>query len=336
MLNKNTEKPGDLWEIEPSFGKGYYWNFIIDDMMVVSLCELEFYEEFSFSYDVPDFFCFGKYNKNMTNYFYSGPKSQATERILGYAWKGKPFSETVINNCPLKTASISLLPEAVKRLSNSIGVNARVLASAISGLDGMQYAPGLGELFDSLFSLRPQQPAARAYYESKIVEACALLVDWWLLKQTKTSSSIRPADHSAINLVVEHIHENLTKNISLKELCQLSCMSASKLNNLFKTLKHKSPIEYARDAKLDYSCQLLANNTASIQEISFCLGFSHQGSFSEAFKSRYGISPKTYRRTHRIMSSSPGLHAQINTAKDETSNKDPRKPLFISQNDSLN
>ncbi len=312
MANEST-LPGELWEIEPDFGKGYYWNYIIDDIMVVSLCELEFYEQFSFAYEVPDFFCIGKYNKNMSSYFHSLVRPQLFEGVLGYVWKHKRFSETVKENSPLQTASMCLLPEAMHRISRHFKVGPLVLASAISELDGMQMVPGLSDLLDSLFTIRPGKTAARAYYESKIVEACALLVDWWLLKQEESEKPIRPADQTAINVTLEYIQENLEKHITLNDLCRLSCMSASKLTVLFKQTKQKSPIEYARDAKLDYACRLLIEDSASIHEISTRLGFMHQGSFSDAFKARYGIAPRTYRRTHASQSTLPGSITRYST-----------------------
>lgn len=325
IYTADNETPGDLWKIDPRFGKGYYWNYIIDDMMVVTICELEFFSDVSFSYPVPDFFCFGKYNKNMSSYMYADKTARAHESILGYVWKKKVFSETAVKNTPLRNVSIALLPEAMQWFSSLFKVNPLTLASAISNLDGTQVVPGLSELFDSLFSIRPCNVAARTYYESKIMEACALLVDWQLLKQSKLDHSIRPADHSALNITLRYIHENLEKNITLKELCRLSCMSASKLTSLFKQTKHKSPIEYAKDAKMDYACRLLAEDTASIQEISSRLGFIYQGSFSEAFKTRYGISPRTYRRSHTIIRPLAGISTRTKTIRKSEEHTDPRK-----------
>lgn len=293
--------PGDLWMIDPQYGKGHYWNYIIEDMMSITICDIELSRDVSCSSQVPDFFCFGKYSKNMTSYFYANRQPQQHEKILGYVWKKGTFSETIKKDVPLRSTSISLLPEALQWMSRLFKVNPLTLAQAISELDGTHLVPGLSELFDSLFNVRPCTVAAHAYYESKIMEACALLVDWHLLKQSKVESlAIRPADQSALNFTLKYIHENLEENITLNELCKLSCMSASKLSSLFKQAKHKSPIEYAKDAKMDYACRLLAEERASIQEISARLGFTYQGSFSEAFKTRYGISPRTYRRSRTI------------------------------------
>jgi AraC-like DNA-binding protein len=341
----NSSAPGELWELDPGFGNGYFWVYRIDDMMAVTICEIECHESFLASYQLPDFFSvstcgapassapayrlhtFGTHGLNaldcggtiyspqghsasssassmhheqMTSYLSPAASPHATSEVLGRVWKRGTLCEALPAHAPRKTVGISLLPDAMQWLGELFRVNPLVLALAISELDGMQQVPGLEGLFDALFAIRPCERMARSYYETKIVEACGLLLDWRLLRRSEQDSSVRSADYSALNVVLRYIHENLEKNITLKELCRLSCMSASKLTVLFKQTKHKSPIEYAKDAKMDYACRLLAEDSASIQEIASRLGFVYQGSFSEAFKGRYGITPRSYRRTHTV------------------------------------
>jgi len=77
-------------------------------------------------------------------------------------------------------------------------------------------------------------------------------------------------------------------------------MSTSKLTNLFKTIENKTPMEYVRDYRLDHACKLLSFGDMPLQEIAIRLGFSHQGSFSEAFKTKYGVTPREYRKSHTV------------------------------------
>lgn len=190
------------------------------------------------------------------------------------------------------------------------------LVLADKELEDLELVPGLSELLESLAMVRPGTVAAKTYYKSKILEAATLLLDWWLLKQRYSEKSIRPADHTAINVTLKYIQDNLEQNITLKKLCQVSCMSTSKLTSLFKQTKHSSPIEYAREAKMDYARHLLVEDSASIQEISSRLGFKHQGSFSEAFKNRFGVTPRFYRSTYALQQSYSGTSTQAKPPDD--------------------
>ena len=76
------------------------------------------------------------------------------------------------------------------------------------------------------------------------------------------------------------------------ELCRIACMSASKLTRLFKQAEGMTPQEYARTLRMERACELLGDTDLSMAEIAARLGFARQGSFSEAFKERFGATPQ--------------------------------------------
>ncbi|MEI3309628.1 MAG: helix-turn-helix transcriptional regulator [Eggerthella lenta] len=79
------------------------------------------------------------------------------------------------------------------------------------------------------------------------------------------------------------------------ELCRIACMSASKLTRLFKQAEGMTPQEYARTLRMERACELLGDTDLSMAEIAARLGFARQGSFSEAFKERFGATPQEFR-----------------------------------------
>lgn len=299
----NPSFPGHYREVSPDLGKGYYWYFPIDDMMAVNIVDLELHTDMTMSYDVPDFFCFGKYNHTMASYFYEkGPAISALSpqrsRILGYAWKHSYFSELIKADQHVRAVGISLLPEAVTQLGSRFGCDPYALAAAISELDGNQVIPGLDEVFETISNIHPCGPSTRVFYESKIAEAAALLIEWWYQKKSNTYAHIRPVDRTSLNIAIEYINDHLSDQITLDDLCLTACMSASKLTGLFKAAEERTPMEYVRELRLEKACKMLAYGDSSLGEIASNLGFSHQGSFSESFKTQYGLTPLSYRKTH--------------------------------------
>ncbi len=74
-----------------------------------------------------------------------------------------------------------------------------MLSRAIASLDGMQDVPGLNMVFDEMKRARPSSITRAAYYEAKVTEAAAMLLDWSLPTRAGAASAIRAADRSALN-----------------------------------------------------------------------------------------------------------------------------------------
>ena len=145
----------------------------------------------------------------------------------------------------------------------------------------------------------PGKTVARSYYECKAIEACTLLVDWWEQHIKQAAPRIRPTDRTAFNLACAYAREHLQEQISLEDLCHISCVSASKLTSLFKDIEQMTPMQYVRERRMERACKLLTETDDSLSEISAAVGFMRQGSFSEAFKERFGITPHQYRKITR-------------------------------------
>ena len=195
----------------------------------------------------------------------------------------------------LDVTSICMLPKGLQRLSLACHCDPLVLSRAIASLDGMQDVPGLNMVFDEMKRARPSSITAPAYYEAKVTEAAAMLLDWSLANARGAASAIRAADRSALNLTRAHIREHLDRAVPSSELCRIACMSASKLTRLFKQAEGMTPQEYARTLRMERACELLGDTDLSMAEIAARLGFARQGSFSEAFKERFGATPQEFR-----------------------------------------
>lgn len=297
-MEENRGRAGSLWVIDPAFGEGTYWYCIIDDMIAVASFGFLFTEDVSFSCDTSDLFCFGSYGRYMVPYF--GTEEGTGDRtLLGYAWRGGDYTQHVRAGDPLTAVSFSLFPQAVQRMSLTCNCDPLTLTSAISSLDGTVSVPGLAELFEEVRLARPLPVTAKAYYQAKVTEACAVLVDWHLRRRMQDAPRIRPVDRTALNLARALIEDNLHRTVTSEELCRAACMSESKLAGLFKRAEGTTPQAYARARKLDRARDLLLDTDRPVADIAASVGYERQGSFSEAFKERFGLAPLAYRRTGR-------------------------------------
>lgn len=290
---------GRGWHIDPAYGKGTYWYLPIDDSIALAVFELLFYEDVAFSAQVPNFFCFGNYGYNMIPYF--APFIDIDEgwergTLLGYAWRNGKCTEVAKAQKHLTVTSISLLPQAATSIAHTIGCDPLTLTSAIASLNGTYRILPLLTAFEEIRQAQLSSLVAQSFYECKIVEACILLVNWWEQHIKDAAPRIRPADRTAFNLACTYAREHLSEPISLEDLCHVSCVSASKLTSLFKSIENVTPLQYVRDRRMEQACELLSNSDDSLSDIARQIGFVRQGSFSEAFKDRFGITPHQYRK----------------------------------------
>lgn len=289
---------GNLWLIDPVWGEGSYWYCSIDDMLTVNVIDMSFSRPIEFRCDTPDLFCFGSYGRNMVPYF-GDIEDPADRTLMGYAWKGQPYVQRVDANKHLDVTSICLLPSGLRRLSLECRCDPVVASRAIASLDGAQEVPGLNIVLDEMRRARPSSTTAHAYYLAKATEATALLVDWSLSNPGAGRRPIRAADQAALSAARMHLRDNLDRSVSSDELCRVACMSASKLARLFRQAEDMTPQEYARMLRMERACELLEQSDLSMAKISSLLGFAQQGTFSEAFKERFGVTPRDYRLSQR-------------------------------------
>jgi AraC-like DNA-binding protein len=97
-----------------------------------------------------------------------------------------------------------------------------------------------------------------------------------------------------LNELFELIEQQFTKAPSLKEVSNFLCLSPSRISHMFKDLCGIGFSQYILCRRLEQSEYLLRENSASITNISFELGFSNPSHFCRNFKEHIGITPTAY------------------------------------------
>ena len=119
----------------------------------------------------------------------------------------------------------------------------------------------------------------------------------FLLECTAAISTVRKTDtNPIIKKVCDYVEENLAEDISLEMAADFAGVSSFYLSKLFKEEKGETYINYVSDKRLEKSCQLLAQTDLSIKEITATIGYNDQNYYSRIFKTKYGLSPKEYRK----------------------------------------
>lgn len=95
---------------------------------------------------------------------------------------------------------------------------------------------------------------------------------------------------------IRTIESNLLSKLTLKELAFLCDMSVSTFKREFEKHYSESPIKWFQNKRLEQAHYLLNQEQKSSSEIYFEVGYENLSSFIQAYKSKYGITPKQHHK----------------------------------------
>ena len=95
--------------------------------------------------------------------------------------------------------------------------------------------------------------------------------------------------------MLEWIDQHLKKNISVKNIADISSICSRECQRIFHRYLNYSPIEYARQRRLLLAAQQLALTDLPVTDIAFNCGFASPSYFTKQFRSLTGVTPTQYR-----------------------------------------
>ena len=113
------------------------------------------------------------------------------------------------------------------------------------------------------------------------------------LKNQKTIPHINQSN-ATMNLLLNYMNENISKNIKLNELIRYSGTNRTTIENIFRENFDVGAIDYFIKLKIEYAKKYLRENNYNITQISEILGYSSIHYFSRQFKKVTGMNPTEY------------------------------------------
>lgn len=100
--------------------------------------------------------------------------------------------------------------------------------------------------------------------------------------------------------ILDYIENNISQNITIKELAKIANLNVNYFSNLFYSTFHMSPTKYIIEKKMDLACRLLSTTDMTISEISDYLGYNNQYYFNTVFKKVFSLPPGKWRNQRNI------------------------------------
>lgn len=112
-------------------------------------------------------------------------------------------------------------------------------------------------------------------------------VDVFCTRSGQKAEQLKPA--------LEYIESHYGQNITLDELARLTGLSAKYFCRYFKTIVHRSPIDYLNYYRIECASYFLISSDMTIAEIAQHCGYNDSSFFIKQFKKYKGTTPKQYR-----------------------------------------
>lgn len=100
-----------------------------------------------------------------------------------------------------------------------------------------------------------------------------------------------------INRVQNYIEKNLDEQLTVKELSSIAAFSEYHFLRIYSCITGETLYSFIKRLRLEKAAfMLLSDKDRSITDIALSVGFSNQASFAKAFKQKFGISGREYRK----------------------------------------
>ncbi|GIP18946.1 hypothetical protein J40TS1_45880 [Paenibacillus montaniterrae] len=113
-------------------------------------------------------------------------------------------------------------------------------------------------------------------------------------------SKVELSHTQPIVAVRNYINDHMKEDITLASLADKFHFSPQYLAKKFKEEYNTTIMNYLAQLRMEKASSLLAHTDLSIQEVAIESGFEELNYFSKVFKKHFGLSPTTYRKTHKV------------------------------------
>lgn len=134
-------------------------------------------------------------------------------------------------------------------------------------------------------------PGSNTLLKAKSLEICHSIIRSIFNIEYKND---RITNRMELDRVIEYLHTNTGKKITLDDMAAVARMSSSHFTRLFKEATGKSPVEYLMFIRLERVKKLLLDGDRSITQIALECGFNSSAYLSASFRRHYKISPSEY------------------------------------------
>ena len=290
---------GSCWKLSPELGGGHYWLYAQKDLFDIKIHDFYFHNDFVLNFDIPEGISITRYDSISGEELnpYRRLSAGSIQTIVG----GKQNYKAIIHKrIPIHSVGIEIFPAYYEDYLKKQYPDAYFdLPAAFQCVDQAADFPAMSKLLFEIENYRGEGVAAALFYEAKVTEAVALVVDSQKKQAAKNAHPLSKEDIAGLRDVMSYIADHYTFDIPLERLASIACMSTSKLKTCFKRHTGCTVTEYIQGRRMSHAEHLLIDTDFTMGQIAQMIGYSTSSRFAELFKKSTGILPIEYRKIAR-------------------------------------
>lgn len=309
LLERNNFRPvpcprrfgpeGSCWEISPAIGGGYYWVYAKKDLFDVKIHDFYFNDDCCLDMAIPDCISIQRYDS------ISGEELNPYRRLsagdIQIIVGGKARYRALIHKrIPIHSVGIEIMPAYYEDfLKKQYPEDFFDLPAAFQSVDQAADFPEMSKLLFEIENYHGEGISAALFYEAKVTEAIALVMDAWKRESKSRERPLSSADLTGLQNVTGYINDHYAFDIPLGRLAGIACMSESKLKTCFKRYTGCTITQYIQGRRMSQAEHLLIDTDFTMGQIAQMIGYTTSSRFAELFRKSTGILPIEYRKIAR-------------------------------------
>lgn len=300
--DKNTgsfNPAGMYWWLSPEIGEGGYWVYAWKDLFDIKIHDFFFYQDIFMEFELPSCLSYTQYDS------ISG-KELASQHCLSagciktFVSSRDPYKVLVHKEVPVRSVGIEIMPayyEDYLKMRYPDSYDSPL--PAFRKMDGADKFPEMARLLWQMKTYRGSGIAASLFYEGKIAEAVAFIMEAGQQRQKARQIRLPEQDISALNEVAAYLDSHYASKIPLERLAKIACMGTTKLKTSFKQFHGCTITEYIQKQRINQAKDLLVATNLTVGQVTQAVGYSTSSRFARLFCQNTGVLPVEYRRMAR-------------------------------------
>ena len=135
----------------------------------------------------------------------------------------------------------------------------------------------------------------------KLLQILSEIKNWKVLSPFSYKNLFPESQGSRMNNVINHLMQNYSESIRLKEVSDIACLTSQAFCRYFKKHTGKTFVVFLNEIRINEASKKILNNDnfSSISAIAYDTGFKSAVSFNRAFKQIMGKSPLKFKTEYQ-------------------------------------
>ncbi len=288
---------GRLYSLPQEYGNGIYWVYSEKDLYDIKIHDFCFHQDSFFYFGIPQG-CLGIcYYESISGEEILPYRRLTAGCVKSFIGGTEPCKTLIHKNTPVRSVDIEITPSYYEHYLKAKFPNEYINPhEAFSNIALTNRFPEMIQLLRQIKNYKGNGIAAKLFFESKLTEAISLIMEYNKQQSSLPSIKLSKADLLALNNGTAYINDHFNCDLSVDQLCRITCMGRTKLKLAFKEIYGMSITEYIQQRRLSHAETLLAITDFTIEQVSAAVGYSNAGRFANMFKKSTGVYPAEYRK----------------------------------------